>query len=342
MHRALKNYQSHGSSLRGSFQTRLTKITLALIHYAGLRALCNDCTHFKISSPFSLEMFQDSESVAKLSSAIAKLHTEPAPENALPQETIVTQARGKLVPKLPTAGLGLEKTIKHLREDIAPGFNGSSRSSKYYGFVTGGSTPAASLADNLVTAYDQNASVHLPKETVATDLDDRALSFLCDLLKLDPAQWPHRIFTTGATTSNVLGLACGREHIITEAAAVRNDSTMSVGEIGIFEAMHRAGINKIQILTTVPHSSLSKAASILGMGRASIKLIGLKDASHKFDITLLKKLLEVPGTASIVAISASEVNTGLFATSGLKEMEEIRKLCDMYGAWIHVDGGEPP
>ena len=53
---------------------------------------------------------------------------------------------------------------------------------------------------------------------------------------------------------------------------------------------------------------------------------------------LLKKALEQPGAASIVAVSASEVNTGLFATEGLEEMQELRKLCDMYGAWIHVDG----
>ena len=104
--------------------------------------------------------------------------------------------------------------------------------------------------------------------------------------------------------------------------------------------MHRCGIDRIQILTTVPHSSLSKAASILGMGRASIKAIPLEGSPHRFDMFLLKKSLEAPGTASIIAISASEVNSGLFATSGLEEMKEIRKLSDMHGAWIHVDGGK--
>ncbi|KAF2786952.1 PLP-dependent transferase [Melanomma pulvis-pyrius CBS 109.77] len=283
-------------------------------------------------------MFQSSELIASLSTSIAELHGAPQPENALPSEEALTHARGALLQHLPSAGVGLEATLKHLREDIVPGFSASSRSSNYYGFVTGGTTPAAGLADNLVTAYDQNVGVHLPKETVATNVEDRALSLLCELLKLDPMSWPHRIFTTGATASNVVGLACGREYVITEAAAVRSDSETSVGEIGIFEAMHRAGIDKMQILTTVPHSSLSKAASILGMGRASIKLVGLEGSTHRFDIPLLKKLLTQPGTASIVAISASEVNTGLFATTGLKEMQEIRSLCDQYGAWIHVDG----
>ncbi|KAF2870934.1 pyridoxal-dependent decarboxylase [Massariosphaeria phaeospora] len=282
-------------------------------------------------------MLQEPETTARLAAAIASLHSEDAPNDVLPSELAVTHARAKLQQHLSSSGLGLEETLKHIREDLVPGFNASSRSPNYYGFITGGSTPAASLADNLVTAYDQNVQVHLPQETIATNLEDRALSMLCELLKLDPASWPHRTFTTGATTSNILGLACGREHAIAEASAVRIDVTASVGEIGIFEAMHRAGIDKMQILTTMAHSSLSKAASILGMGRASVKSVGLESTPHRFDMALLKKLLEQPGTASIVAISASEVNTGLFATSGLKEMTEIRRLCDMYGAWIHVD-----
>lgn len=283
-------------------------------------------------------MYSDGQTFSRLASEIAGLHLQPPPENVLPSDDIVTQARDKLRRALPPTGLGIEETIRHIREDLAPGFNGSSRSPNYYGFVTGGSTPAAALADNLVTIYDQNAAVHLPKESIATNVEDAATSLLAELLKLEPSQWPHRVFTTGATASNVLGLACGREYIIAEATAHRNDTMNSVGESGIVEAMRRAGIDKIQILTTVPHSSLVKAAGILGLGRASVIDVSLPKSPHKFDFARLKKLLEQPGTASIVAVSASEVNTGLFATSGLGEMQDIRKLSDMYGAWIHVDG----
>ncbi|ORY11983.1 pyridoxal phosphate-dependent transferase [Clohesyomyces aquaticus] len=282
-------------------------------------------------------MLENPEIIAKLSAEIAALQTEPPPENALPSEQALTHARESLTQHLPVNGVGLETVIRHLKEDIIPGFNACSRSSNYYGFVTGGSTPAASFADNIVTAWDQNVQVHLPNETIATELEDKTLALLCELLDLDPVQWPHRTFTTGATASNVLGLACGREHIITEASAVRGDAPISVGEIGIFEAMHRAGLDKIQILTTVPHSSLSKAASLIGMGRASVKSVALEGSSHSIDVPRLKKHLEAPGTASIVAISAAEVNTGLFATAGLEEMQEIRRICDMHGAWIHVD-----
>ncbi|KAF2641568.1 pyridoxal-dependent decarboxylase [Massarina eburnea CBS 473.64] len=283
-------------------------------------------------------MIADPEAFNNLSTAISSLTTSPIPVNVLPTAESLAHARESLQTSLPTSGLGLSETIRHLREDIGPGLPASSRSPNYYGFVTGGSTPAAALADNLVTAYDQNVQVHLPKETVTSNVEDRALSMLCELLKLDPEQWPHRLFTTGATGSNIIGLACGREYVIAEASAIISDATTSVGELGIVEAMHRAGIDKLQVLSTAPHSSLLKAAGILGIGRASVKDVSLKDAPHRFDLPQLKKLLEVPGTASIIAVSASEVNTGLFATAGLGEMQELRRLADMYGAWIHVDG----
>lgn len=280
----------------------------------------------------------NTEAQASLSSAIANLQLNDPPSEVLPPTKALDHARNKLASKLPLHGKGLEETIRHLQDDLTPAFNESSRSPNYYGFVTGGVTPAASIADNLVTAYDQNVQVHLPNEAVATDIEDRALSLLCELLDFEPMAWPHRTFTTGATASNVLGLACGREYVIAEASAHRTDADNSVGEYGVAEAMHRAGIDKIHILTTVPHSSLSKAASILGLGRASVKNVGQQDAPHKFDMTALKSLLEQPSSASIVAVSAAEVNTGLFATSSSEEMQELRKLCDMYGAWIHVDG----
>ncbi|OAL46028.1 PLP-dependent transferase [Pyrenochaeta sp. DS3sAY3a] len=273
-----------------------------------------------------------------LSNHISTLYTSPPPPSVLPTPQSLAHALSSLPLHLPHTGLGLSATLSHIHADLTPAFNASSRSPHYYGFVTGGVAPAAALADNLVSLHDQNVQVHLPGETIATGLEDRTLALLCELLDLEPGHWPHRTFTTGATASNVLGLACGREYIIAEASAHRTDAQNSVGEVGIVEAMRVAGIDEMQILTTVPHSSLAKAASILGLGRASVKAVGRADAPHKFDIAQLKKLLEQPGAASIVAVSASEVNTGLFATSSQHEMQELRNLCDMYGAWLHVDG----
>ena len=263
-------------------------------------------------------------------------------DTVLPSLEVLAQAREKLVSKLPQNGVGETETRRHLTEDIVPALNLSSISPNYYGFVTGGATPAAALADNIVTQYDQNVQVHLPEETIATEVEDKALRLLCSLLDLKPDDFPHRTFTTGATASNIIGLACGREYVVTQAAlklGLRADE-VNVGRHGLLRTCKMLGIEDINILTTAPHSSLRKAASLIGLGASSVKLVNRSDAPHRIDLAKLREELDKSWTVNIVAISCAEVNTGFFATTGLDEMIEIRKICDEFGAWIHVDAGK--
>jgi glutamate/tyrosine decarboxylase-like PLP-dependent enzyme len=197
--------------------------------------------------------------------------------------------------------------------------------------------------------------VHLPLQGVATSVEWRAGGLLCELLGLSGEGWLGRTFTTGATASNVLGLACGREAALGrkigmrmaergDAKDVEDDVNVgvdsdSVGELGLLKACLLAGVSGFQVLTTMGHSSLSKAASIVGLGRKSVIDVGLESVPWMFDMEKLERMLARPETASIVVVSCGEVNTGRYATSGVEEMRKLRGLCDRFGAWLHVDGG---
>jgi len=265
----------------------------------------------------------------------------PDPLKVLPDVVFIRRAEETLHRHVPEVGLGLDAVKEHLTKDVAPALNASSQSSRYYGFVTGGATPAAIFADNMVTEYDQNVQVHLPNETIATDVEAAALTMICGLVELDPAQWTHRTFTTGATAANIIGLACAREHVMS-TAAMRNgrdprEAHPTVSSHGLYTAMAYAGIDEIQILTSAPHSSLKKAASIIGLGHASVKDVGdYPSGPHRFDLERLEQALKKSRVASIIAVSCSEVNSGLFATFA-HNMIRIRQLADQFGAWIHVD-----
>ncbi|KAJ9141789.1 Pyridoxal-dependent decarboxylase [Pleurostoma richardsiae] len=236
---------------------------------------------------------------------------------------------------------GPDAAVTHILDTVVPALNGQNLSGRYYGFVTGSALPVAEAADNVVSALDQNVQVHLPAQTASTAVEDAALRMLVDVLGLGPHDaWPGRTFTTGATASNVLGLACGREAVVaSRLRKLGREGNASVGEAGLLAACQAAGVREIQVLTSMAHSSLSKAASVVGLGRASVKEVGVsRDEPWRLDLGAIEKLLQREGVASIIAVSAGEVNTGRFATKGEAEMRRLRTLADKYSAWVHVDG----
>lgn len=249
---------------------------------------------------------------------------------------------------LPENAVPLERALERLSSNVLPYLNASSLSARYYGFVTGGVTPAALVADILTSIYDQNVSVHLPGETISTNVEVAALNMLVALFNLPQEEWgvgTHGdgggILTTGATASNVLGLALGREFVLSQAAKKATGKCMSVGEYGIIAVARAAQVDHVKILSTLPHSSIVKAASIVGLGRSSVVSIIKKGTELAIDLDLLQSLAEdaeAERTAYIVAISAGEVNTGHFATDSSDVMQQVRSICDKYGMWLHVDG----
>ncbi|EXJ89367.1 hypothetical protein A1O3_02434 [Capronia epimyces CBS 606.96] len=267
----------------------------------------------------------------------------------------------------------LSRLATHLAHDILPYLNLASLSPNYYGFVTGGATPAALLGDFLASVYDQNVQVHLPRDTAATALEVAALNRLVRLFRLPEAEWAiggagpgGGTFTTGATASNVLGLALGREYVLrralerktkaglsagAEAESSSPDESFSCGDYGIAELMVQAGVRRIQVLSTLSHSSMAKAASVVGIGRRNVVSILAAHNDNDNDTSLnplqididrleteARKSKQDGGVLSILTLSAGEVNTGRFATDSYDAMVRVRRICDEYGVWIHVDG----
>ncbi|KAL1836565.1 hypothetical protein VTJ49DRAFT_4926 [Mycothermus thermophilus] len=200
--------------------------------------------------------------------------------------------------------------------------------------------------------------------SASTAIEDAALRMLIDLLNLDPdpdpdphphplhttttttttttsksktrpSRWPARTFTTGATASNILGLACARDALL-----LRRDPSASVSELGLIGACRVAGVREIRILAAAPHSSIGKAASVVGLGRGCVRDVGLEEEPWRLDLDVVERELRMgveDGVVHVIVVGAGEVNTGRFGT-GVLDMPKLRSLGDKYGAWIHVDG----
>jgi len=265
--------------------------------------------------------------------------THTCREPILPSTKELELGTTRLLNELPQEGVGLTGVTHHLASSLLPAFSDSSLSPHYYGFVTGGSTPAALLGDFLATIVDQNVQVHLPKETLATTLENRALEMLLDLFRLPRATWQGRAFTTGCTAANILGLMCAREALLREKLVLAGYGfgDASIAELGFLEACMQSRVMGMQVLSAAPHSSIAKAAAVVGIGRHHVRDVGLSATPWEFDMSQLEEALEdgaERGIVSIVVVGYGEVNTGRFVSN----MRDIRRLVNRYGsAWIHVD-----
>src|SRR5436190_4064727 len=93
--------------------------------------------------------------------------------------------------------------IEHLAAAAEPGLL-ASQGPRYFAFVIGGSTPSAMAADWLVSAWDQNAALHVMSPAIAA-IEDITARWLLDLLGLPRDASVG--FVTGATMANVTALA---------------------------------------------------------------------------------------------------------------------------------------
>jgi glutamate/tyrosine decarboxylase-like PLP-dependent enzyme len=215
---------------------------------------------------------------------------------------------------LPDKGTGGLQALERFRQVYGP-YLAASVGPRYWGFVTGGVTPAALAGDWLAPVIDMNAA---DKGGAAFNLEMETLGMLRQLLGL-PEDFLG-CFVTGATLSNFAGLAAGRQWL-------GEQQGKNVAEQGA------AVLTEARVLSCTPHSSVPKALSMLGLGRdALLKLPALPDR-EAVDVKALEAWLEQhPGQPVIYVANAGTVNTTDF-----DDIAAIADLKQRYPFWLHVD-----
>lgn len=216
---------------------------------------------------------------------------------------------------LPEHGAGLEGALEEFVARWSAGFSGSA-GPRYLGFVTGGATPASLAGDWLTGVYDQNPTAGI--DSAAPDLERETIAQLRELFGLSAAQ--QGVFVTGATMSNLVGLALAREWL-----GERNG--VNVSEQGV------SGLGAVRVLAATPHSSVYKALSVLGIGRNAVHKVPTLAGREAIDVAALEAALaESGGEPLIVVASAGTVNTVDF-----DDLDAIHALKARYPFWLHVD-----
>jgi glutamate/tyrosine decarboxylase-like PLP-dependent enzyme len=188
---------------------------------------------------------------------------------------------------------------------------------RYFGFVIGGSLPAALAADWLVSAYDQNCAVfaHSPLVSVIETITG---SWLRELAGLPPTM--SFGFVTGCLMASFTGLAAARHRVLRNAGwDVESDGLFGAPPINVFVGEEA-------------HYTIFLALRLLGLGANRLRRIPT-DAQGRMNAGALSAALRESRGPCIVCAQAGNVNTGAF-----DPLPEIREATKNSGAWLHVDG----
>ncbi|MFH9348021.1 pyridoxal phosphate-dependent decarboxylase family protein [Kitasatospora sp. NPDC017646] len=211
-------------------------------------------------------------------------------------------------------GGGLRAALAEFGERWEPRLSASA-GPRYFGFVTGGATPAALVGDWLTATADQNSNSSL--DPAGQHLERETVGWLRELFGLSPAH--SGTFVSGATMSNTVGLAIAREWLGERLG-------VDVAEDGV------AALGRVRVLSGSAHSSISKALSVLGLGRTALTTVPALPGREAVDVAALELALARADGPCIVVANAGTVNTVDF-----DDLRAIAALRDRYGFWLHVD-----
>ncbi|MER6200342.1 pyridoxal-dependent decarboxylase [Streptomyces sp. NPDC001586] len=241
---------------------------------------------------------------------LASLSDRRVPASASVDE--IVRALGAELPEGPSAPADV---VDLLATACEPGLT-AFPSGRFYGFVIGGTEPAALATDWLVSAWDQNCVMRAvsPAYTAAEEI---AGAWLLRLLGLpgDSAVG----FTTGATMANFTCLAAGRDALLRSVG-------WDVGRDGL------AGGPPVRVITGEDrHMAVDLALRYLGLGGPELVRA---DEQGRMEPQALRDLLADGGRGpTMVVLQAGDIHSGAFDPFA----ETIRAAREA-DAWVHVDG----
>jgi glutamate/tyrosine decarboxylase-like PLP-dependent enzyme len=234
----------------------------------------------------------------------------------LSPETVAELTEALTLP-LPETGESALEVIDALASVGRRGSVGSA-GPRYFGFVTGGSLPAALAADWLTSAWDQNAAMAV-MSPAASVIEAEVLRWVRELLFLPEAASGGIV--TGCSMANFVALSAARHHTLAKLG-------WDVETQGLF------GAPRVRVIAGAErHASVDMALRYAGFGTAGTELVPADENGAMRADALDGLLASQTAVPTIVCAQAGNVNTG-----ACDPLDAIAELCGARGAWLHVDG----
>ena len=219
----------------------------------------------------------------------------------------------------PRTGLGTAGALSDFREMVMPYATGNVHP-RFWGWVTGTGSPSGMLAEMLAAGINCNSG---PFNDAASRVDAQVVDWMRDALG-----FPHGttgVITSGGSVANLIGLAVARDSVLANS-----------GSNVPLRGVEKSAGQPLLYASTEVHSSILKAAQLLGLGREALRPIPINE-NFEIRIADLEKALaadrERGARPFAIVANAGTVNTG--ATD---DLEALADIAQREGLWLHVDG----
>ena len=215
---------------------------------------------------------------------------------------------------LPEAGMPAAEVVDYLATHAEPGLM-AMPSGRFFGWVIGGTLPAALASDWLVSAWDQNACLRYATPATAA-IEDSAGHWLLELLGLPSTADVG--FVTGATMANFTGMAAARWRLLADAGwDLDRDGLSGAPRIRCFVGRER-------------HDTVDVALRYLGLGQPTQVDA---DGQGRLVPAALDAALASGSGPALVCLQAGNLHSGAF-----DPFREAIAVARKHGAWVHIDG----
>jgi glutamate/tyrosine decarboxylase-like PLP-dependent enzyme len=247
----------------------------------------------------------------------ALAHLENLDRGAVRPTADLHTLRSRLDKPLGDDGVAPDQVVDELAAGVEGGIVGNA-GGRFFGWVIGGSLPAALAADWLASTWDQNATLYASGPAAAI-VEEIAGEWLKQILCL-PAHASFA-FTTGCQMAHVTCLAAARHALLARRGwDLEQDGLHGAPRIRILSSGER-------------HGSIDRAIRLLGLGRSQVTYLPAGSQGTLESGVLEQALREDPVAPVIVLLQAGDINTGAY-----DPFETLIPLAKQYGAWVHVDG----
>ena len=250
--------------------------------------------------------------------AAALNYLEGLPGRRVGATATAAEMRVALGGPLPEEGEPAARVVAQLARAADPGLVATA-GPRFFGFVIGGSLPAAVGADWLTSAWDQNAGLFVLSPAAAV-VEETVKDWLVALFGLPPGSSMGAV--TGGQMANTTCLAAARHAVLSAAG-------------WDVEAQGLSGAPPVAVLAgDEAHITVYGALRLLGLGDASVVKVAADGQGRMIPDGLRDALAAVKGRPAIVCAQAGNVNTG-----AIDPLFEIVRVARSHPhAWVHVDG----